>query len=119
MLTQEQWPEDQVQPNQKAVDNEKRKVKTVLNLMSTDVIDCKKFSSWRRLVRVTAYVFKIIQILKAKIKKGTLPEDEVSLSPAQLNEAEKYWIKRAQRSLLPKLKRENLKCSLHLLTVKE
>ena len=51
-------------PNQKAVDKEKRKVKTVLNLMSTDVIDCKKFSSWRRLVRVTAYVFKIIQIFE-------------------------------------------------------
>ena len=108
-LPQEQWPEDQVQPNQKAVDKEKRKVKTVLNLMSTDVIDCKKFSSWRRLVRVTAYVFKIIQILKAKIKKGTLPEDEVSLSPAQLNEAEKYWIKRAQRSLLPKLEKGEFK----------
>ena len=52
---------------------------------------------------------KSFRFLKAKIKKGTLPEDEVSLSPAQLNEAEKYWIKRAQRSLLPKLEKGEFK----------
>ena len=92
-------------PDPIAVNEEKRKVKAVLHLTETEVIYCQKFSSWKRLVRVTGYVFKSIQILKAKTQRGPPPDDAGTLSPAELNEAEKYWIKKAQKRLLPRFQK--------------
>ncbi len=46
------------------IDTEQRKVKIVLNFASTkaeEVMNIKKFSSWRRLIRVTAYVRRFIR----------------------------------------------------------
>ena len=108
-LPEEQWPDDQVQPDCAAVDEEKRKVKAVMNLTSTEVIDCEKTSSWKRLLRVTAYVFRFIHILKAKIQKGPTPEDKSSLSPADLKEAEMYWIKKAQTGLISRYEKGEFK----------
>eukprot|EP00057_Strongylocentrotus_purpuratus_P008606 XP_011663080.1 PREDICTED: uncharacterized protein LOC100889075 [Strongylocentrotus purpuratus] len=74
-----------------------------------EVINCKRTLSWRKLLRTTAYVFRFIQILKAKIQKGPKPDDKVTLSPTELDSAEKYWVKRAQISLLPRLEKGEFK----------
>ena len=85
-------------------------MQSVLTVTETDeLIDCTKFSSWKKLQRVTAYVFRVIQIMKSKIQKGSPPDDEMSLSPADLERAEKYWILAAQKSLIPRFEKGEFK----------
>ena len=74
-----------------------------------ELMDCKKFSSWRKLLRVTAYTFRFIQILKSRIQKGPPPDDEETLSLADLERAEKYWTDSAQKSLLPRCEKGDFK----------
>ena len=74
-----------------------------------ELMDCKKFSSWRKLLRVTAYTFRFIQILKSRIQKGPPPDDEETLSLADLERAEKYWTESAQKSLLPRCEKGDFK----------
>ena len=107
---EEGWPVDQTKTDQKALEEEKRKVQSVLTVTETDeLIDCTKFSSWKKLQRVTAYVFRAIQIMKSKIQKGSPPDDEMSLSPTDLERAEKYWILTAQKSLIPRFEKGEFK----------
>ena len=78
-----------------------------------DVIDCERFSSWRRLVRVTAYVLRFIQNLRNCVKKLKADFQLSPLSVQELDEAEIYWIKRAQNDLKNELvKRRYHKLSL-------
>ena len=56
------------------------------------IINCDNFSSFRRLVRVTARVLKFIKILKTKCKSRELTADDVK-------EAELLWLKEIQLSL--------------------
>ena len=65
-LPENQWPEEvpNADEEQQETDAEQRQVKIVLNLATTkseDVMNTKKFSSWRRLIRVTAYVRRFIE----------------------------------------------------------
>lgn len=53
---------------------------------------CENYSSLRRLLRVTAYVFKFIELLKSRSR-------EVSRLTHQEIEAQVYWIRISQRSL--------------------
>jgi hypothetical protein len=64
---------------------------------ATSPIDCTKFSKWRRLIRVTAYVFRYISNLKARIKKES--SEGNSLSVEELEHSETYWIKQNQKNL--------------------
>jgi len=69
---------------------------------STDlscIINCEDFSKLSRLLRVTAYVIRIVRVLKCKIKRTKMvvsPE----LSAAEIAEAESLWVKVAQKSLI-------------------
>ena len=75
---------------------EQRKVKIVLNFASTkaeEVMNIKKFSSWRRLIRDTAYVRRFIQ--RCRKQKDEESPNERSLSPQELQESELFWIKEA------------------------
>ncbi|CAB4038837.1 Hypothetical predicted protein [Paramuricea clavata] len=56
------------------------------------IINCNNFSSFRRLIRVTARVLKFTKILKRKCKSKELTTDDVK-------EAELLWIKEIQTSL--------------------
>ena len=66
-------------------------------------IDCTKFSKWRRLVRVTAYVFRFVRNVKARVKKSNTGSAEIprsnSLSVEELNQLETYWVKLNQKNL--------------------
>ena len=66
-------------------------------------LDPLKFSSWTRLIRVTAWVLRFVAKLLAKVKKSAKPEnpeietcEEVTLTPAELDKAGKLWVKQAQ-----------------------
>ena len=66
-------------------------------------LDPLKFSSWTRLIRVMAWVLRFVAKLLAKVKKSAKPENpeyetcgEVILTPAELDKAEKLWVKQAQ-----------------------
>ena len=103
-------PVDQAKSDQEAVEKEKRKVQSVLAVRETEeIIDCTKFSSWKKLRRVTAYVLRFVQIMKSRIKKGSPPDDDKTLSPADLEKAERYWILTAQKGLITKYEKGEYK----------
>ena len=119
-LPEEEWPKESC-PTTIPIEvdqSERRKVKPVLQLTeASEVIPCKKFSNWRKLLRVTAYVLRFIN----KIQKKHRMEENTELSQAvdttepkpistkELKHAEQYWIKQSQKSLRHRLKKGELK----------
>ena len=108
-----EWPVDKTLIDPSLVNTERRKVHTVLVNKSAvnetvTPIECERFSSWRRLVRVTAYVFRFVQILKSKLKKAAKPDD-VTLTPTELEDAEEYWTKEAQKGLQSRVEKGEFK----------
>ena len=59
------------------------------------IIDCGRYSSITRLIRVTAWVLRFVRLLKTR-KKSASPV----LEAAELDEAERYWIRDTQRKNL-------------------
>ena len=62
------------------------------------MLRCENFSSLTRLLRVTAFVFKFIQVLKSKITK-TEPIGETTISVEDMENSELYWVRTLQKSL--------------------
>ena len=60
--------------------------------MVAKIINCDNFSSFRRLLRVTARVLKFIKIIKGKCKSKDLRADDIK-------EAKLLWLKEIQSSL--------------------
>jgi hypothetical protein len=98
------------------------KAARALTLVSIDsthsvsvLIDCKKFSTLTKLLRVTAQVLRAIE----KFKKGkNCPSDE--LTTAQLAKAELLlWVKDAQCSMVRESKFELHRNSISLKMIKE
>ncbi|XP_030845028.1 uncharacterized protein LOC115918187 [Strongylocentrotus purpuratus] len=110
-LPEEQWPEERVQPDPVEIDEEKRSIKRVLHITEAEVIDCSRFSSWRRLVRVTAYILRFVRQLKSRVRKkqDEATATDTSLTPNELDDAETQWIQHAQKSLRERLKSVDLK----------
>ena len=86
--------------------SEQRKIKksnashTLLNVDSqvklSSLIKCKDFSSKERLFRVTAYVLRFVNNMKQKSGRAN---NSKHITPAELQQAETYWLKEAQASL--------------------
>ena len=115
-LPENEWPQDSSTNDQPKVEDECRKVHNVC--VQTKVehpINCQKFSSWRKLVRVTAYILRLIWNLRAQRHNKTHPEEnnmkpkEGPLLPKELQEAEHHWIKESQKSLSDRLEKGELK----------
>ncbi len=72
-LPEEEWPKESCITISKEIDqSEHRKAQPVFQVtksQASEVIPCKKFSSWRKLVRVTAYVLRFINKLRNKVRK--------------------------------------------------
>jgi rhamnose utilization protein RhaD (predicted bifunctional aldolase and dehydrogenase) len=100
-LAEEQWPKetwpttDQTNEDQA----ERRKPRTVLHVANRDqveVIVCKKFSSWRKLLRITAYVRRFVQNLQALRKMRRMKDTpdiiiQLGLGPLYMKKSEAYW----------------------------
>ena len=115
-LPEEEWPQDSSNVDQSEVEGESRKIHTVsVPAKEESPIDCTKFSSWRRLLRVTAYILRLVWNLRANCNKNKAPEEnnmkpkEGPLSPEELESAENHWIKESQKSLKDRLMKGKLK----------
>ncbi|XP_068678843.1 uncharacterized protein [Montipora foliosa] len=115
-LPENEWPQDSSTNDQPKVEDECRKVHNVcVQTKIEHPINCQKFSSWRKLVRVTAYMLRLIWNLRAQRHNKTHPEEnnmkpkEGPLMPKELQEAEHHWIKESQKSLSDRLKKGELK----------
>ena len=107
---EEDWPE---QPSAEEIDSSTKDGEQVqreyrkycpVNVVSTaqNAIDCEKFSEWRRLIRVTAYVQRFINNIKLKYQRVKGKQAETANSPLtcqELNEAETFWIIKAQQNV--------------------
>ena len=72
-----------------------------------EVINMKKFSNWRRLIRVTAYVKRCIP--KRRKQELGIFSNERSLSPQELQASELFWIKEAQKCLADRVAKGEFK----------
>ena len=62
------------------------------------ILDLNSFKSWKKVVRITAYVFKFVNILKKRKQESEEEGNEFGwVSQNEIEEAERYWIRRAQR----------------------
>ena len=115
-LPKEEWPQENSTADLNEVDKERRKTQAILLTGSLEVIDCKKFSNWRKLVRTSAYVFIFIRNLRTRCQAKKLPEtpgqqmqlSREPLAPQELERAERYWVKESQKTLQDRLKRGEL-----------
>ena len=87
-----------------------------------NVMDIKKFSIYRKLIRVTAYVIRFINLCKAKLRTSRSLSCIKPLTVPELQEAEKLWLLSCQStsyhaeitSLKSKAKRTTLVKQLQL-----
>lgn len=85
-----------------AISHEKHS--TAVPCRISSVIDPDRFSSWKRLLRVTSYVLRFIRNLKNKGSKLTGPP-----SPNEMLEAENLWIIDAQIDIKSEVQRGKFK----------
>ena len=73
-----------------------------------DIIQCERFHSYRRLVRVTAYVVRAVKVFKGE-RSTNRP-----LSMEELCDAEHRWIEASQREMMREKSFESLRSQLNL-----
>jgi len=72
-----------------------------------DAIDLSKFSSWRKLIHVTARIRRLA--VKIRLRKYDQDGKEGPLAPEELQQAEIYWIKQAESTLHSRQERGDFK----------
>ena len=110
-MPEDDWPNEEYTADQSGVEKERRKPQVVIKLaQQPELIYCKKFSNSRRLVRVSAYVLRFIWDLRIQWEKKKTAENSKEandgpLTPKEPQDAEIYWVKESQKSLLGRLKK--------------
>ena len=108
---EEEWPQEKAVHEEELaqVNTERRKAETVCTLTlskAEEEINIKKFSSWKRLIRVTARLKRLARKARQG-RRGTKDVPSINmedpLKPQELHKAELFWIKEAQRSLKDRL----------------
>ena len=94
------WQKEDVKPDTAEVERECVKKKTVGVVISGEAgiqngIKCKDYSSWKRIVRITAWVLKFKNAMLTKIRRSQEEKsvNEESVTPKDLEESRKLWIK--------------------------
>lgn len=108
-LPESQWPITTAPPVPNA-DMERRQMQILTAVTAPKVsnaIDPRKFSSWRKLIRVTARIRRLA--VKIRLRKYDQHGKEGSLTPEELQQAELYWINQAQTTLYSRLNRGEFK----------
>ena len=111
---EDEWPQTvPTTADNKEVNKERRKTPAVCTESTTqEVISCTKFSSWRKLIRVTARIHKLGAKIRRKregVKATAETDKDGTLTPDELNKAKVYWIKQAQKDLHSRVKNGDLK----------
>jgi hypothetical protein len=107
-LPEEQWPMETGIADRKEIDKEKRQVKIVCSVaVSKPLFDCKRFSKWKRVIRITSYIKRFIQNCRNKCGRNERnQQQEVGpLTSQELENAEEYWLKQMQSNILKRLPR--------------
>ncbi len=113
-LPKEDWPQDdsKSERDEKEITKEARKIVCTVKT-SESPVEPKRYSSWRKLIRITAYVLRFVRKLCNKTKKTDNSNEQLNdtncLCPQELEEAERYLIKDAQRNLNDRIKKGELK----------
>ena len=84
-------------------------VTTEAKVTISHLVDCRRFSSFRKLVRVTAYVMRALKAFKGERSN----QDSSLLSTDELVDAECKWIEDSQRDLEREGMFETLKCEFN------
>ena len=108
-LEEKLWP-TKYGPPPAEEDNERRqatKVHMVINSRGENVIDYERFSSWTRLIRVTAWIKRLAENIRQQKRNQT--RHNGPLTPEELQKAEMFLIKDAQNKLHDRLKRGEFK----------
>ena len=98
----DEWPKmrETKSDNEDAQQELKNTAQSLPVIESCTVIDPKRYSSWRKLVRITAIVFRAIQrfrsLKQAKLTKSQ-PWDE--LSSKEIKDAEYFWYRKVQSEI--------------------
>ena len=108
-LPEEQWPVEQGAPDMTEVKKETRKVHIVkATMVPQPIFKCENMSSWKGLLRVTAYVFRFIHNIRAKLGRSTDKRDVGPLEAKEIEISEEYWIKVAQTHISQRLHKGEL-----------
>ena len=62
----------------------------------SNLTDCQNFINYNKLLQVTAYVIKFVNILRDRIKKLKQGARDISLTATELLEAENLWLRDIQ-----------------------
>ena len=97
ILPEEFWPREAMEAVSEE-DMERRQVKAVYEVKKVEqIINPEKFSSWRKLIRVTARIQRLAK--KIRLRKHAQEGRNGPLTPEELENAEIFWIKAAQNDL--------------------
>ena len=111
-LRDELWPVEDDKPDLKEVNKEKRKIVVACAAAVTEpVVNRQDFSTWRRLLRVTAYVIRFCRNIRTKSNRDK-EHNQVYVGPLNAEEierAEEYWTKKAQAGLSAGITKGNFK----------
>ena len=107
-LPEELWP----QPDTAQAPPEEhmglRRVEAVCQMkIAVNLIDPQAFSSWRRLIRVTARIKRLAE--KIRLRKHAQEGKQSPLTPDELLQAELFWIRDVQKSLYNRLAKGKFK----------
>ena len=111
-LPEYQWPMETSAPDKKEVDKERRKVEIVCPLtIAKPIFDPKRYSKWKRVIRVTSYVLRFIQNCRRKCdrKERNQQAETGPLTNQELETAEEYWLKQMQLNLITRLHKGDFK----------
>ena len=99
-LPESEWPQETapLPPKRDEMEYRQEKIVGTLTTTNTDELTIsQRFSSWRRIIRVTALVKRFARRIRAR-RNGEQMQDG-PLTPSELQEAETLWLKEAQTSL--------------------
>ena len=105
------WPKGPLTENKEEMDAEKipnMVINAVSMAQEEPPIDIERFGSWKKLIRVTAFVFRF-GIPKVDENNAPTSIAEIAIiSEEERCKAERYWIAQAQNDFSDELKTENL-----------
>ncbi|XP_041463438.1 uncharacterized protein LOC121414350 [Lytechinus variegatus] len=107
-----EWPTgdgEAVLDDEAVLEVENRKVFLVSMATNQEVINCENFSSWRRLVRVAAYILRFVHKLKDALNADKKDDDNQCLTPEEIQEGENMLIRGAQTTLKARLDKGEFK----------
>ncbi|XP_071509125.1 uncharacterized protein [Diadema antillarum] len=113
-LAEEEWMCREISSPNAEENKERRRAEQVMNaVVTSDCLDCERYSRWRKLIRVTAYVKRFLH--NAKVQRCKAGSDATEdgrkgpLNPSELESAERFWIREVQKPLHAKMKRGEFK----------